>query len=190
VKLTDSRIITAPRSVVWSALMSVDVLKACVPGCREMQGTAEEGFEATVVQKVGPVKATFRGLVTLSNMFEPESLTLSGEGKGGPAGFAKGGADLKLEETPEGTKLTYEVEANVGGKLAQLGSRVIDGFAKKMADQFFERFKTEVEESVDDPESESGASAPDRQAMSEEATRNGGQAKKSWFAWLKNLFGR
>ena len=170
--------------------MSVDVLKACIPGCREMKGTAEKGFEATVVQKVGPVKATFRGLVTLSNMVEPESLTLHGEGKGGPAGFAKGGADIKLEETPEGTRLTYEVEANVGGKMAQLGSRVIDGFAKRMADQFFKQFQTEVEGPADAPEAESDTAALDQEDMSHGESRDSGEEKKSWVSWLKHLFGR
>ena len=101
-----------------------------------MSGSPEEGFEATVVQKVGPVKATFKGAVTLSDIVEGESLTLSGEGKGGAAGFAKGGAKVVLTDEEGGTLLSYDVEAKVGGKLAQLGSRIIDGFAKKMADQF------------------------------------------------------
>ena len=145
-QLTDSREIAAPRSDVWAALLSADVLKACVPGCTEMSGSAEDGFEATVVQKVGPVKATFKGAVTLSDLVEGESLTLTGEGKGGAAGFAKGGADVKLSDTAAGgTLLEYDVEAKVGGKLAQLGSRIIDGFAKKMADQFFTDFQATVE---------------------------------------------
>lgn len=143
--LTGSRTINADVATVWSGLLNPDVLKACVPGCTEMAGSPEEGFEATVTQKVGPVKATFKGAVQLSDMVEHQSLTIKGEGKGGPAGFAKGGADVKLEVTDEGTVLTYDVEANVGGKLAQLGSRIIDGFAKKMADQFFENFQGIVE---------------------------------------------
>ena len=144
-ELTGTRTIAAPRELVWQALLDPDVLKACVPGCTEMTGTADDGFEATVVQKVGPVKATFKGAVTLSNRVPPESLTLSGEGKGGAAGFAKGGARVQLAEEGEATVLSYEVEARVGGKLAQLGSRIIDGFARKMADQFFERFQQAVE---------------------------------------------
>ncbi|MGB1033558.1 MAG: CoxG family protein [Paracoccaceae bacterium] len=143
-KLSDSRAITADRATVWAALLDPDVLKACVPGCTEMAGSAADGFEATVVQKVGPVKATFKGAVTLSDMIAPESLTISGEGKGGAAGFAKGGANVRLEEDGETTILHYDVEAKVGGKLAQLGSRIIDGFAKKMADQFFENFSDAV----------------------------------------------
>ncbi|OWU85563.1 carbon monoxide dehydrogenase [Oceanicola sp. 22II-s10i] len=144
-QMSDSREIKAEPAVVFAALLSPDVLKECVPGAQEVTGTPEEGFEATVVQKVGPVKATFKGAVTISDIVENQSLTLSGEGKGGAAGFAKGGAKVTLEPTEAGTLLTYDVEAKVGGKLAQLGSRIIDGFAKKMADQFFTRFQEVLE---------------------------------------------
>lgn len=178
-KLSDSRVIAAPRDEVWAALLSADVLKECVPGCQEMTGTPEDGFEAVVVQKVGPVKATFKGQVTLSEMVEPERLNLSGEGKGGAAGFAKGGADVTLEEVPEGTKLSYDVDAKVGGKLAQLGSRIIDGFAKKMADQFFERFQAAVEGPGED---ETDAEETDT-AEAEDAEGDG--EKKGW---LKRAF--
>ena len=129
-------------------MLDADVLKACVPGCQEMSGSAEDGFEATVVQKVGPVKATFKGAVTVSDVVPGESLTLSGEGKGGAAGFAKGGAKVRLEPTETGTTLHYDVEAKVGGKLAQLGNRIIAGFARKMADSFFDRFQEEIEGSA------------------------------------------
>lgn len=163
-QMIDSIEISAPRSVVWQALLSPEVLKECVPGCQEMNGSAEEGFEATVVQKVGPVKATFKGAVTISDVVEGESLTLSGEGKGGAAGFAKGGANVTLSDSGDGTLLAYEVDAKVGGKLAQLGSRIIDGFAKKMAAQFFTRFQEvvqgpvegEVAEDSDDDASKKG----------------------------------
>lgn len=142
--LSDTKTIKASRQTVYAALLNPDVLKACVPGCQEMTGSPEDGFEATVVQKVGPVKATFKGAVQLSDMQPPESLTISGEGKGGAAGFAKGGASVRLEEDGDHTILNYQVEAKVGGKLAQLGSRIIDGFAKKMADQFFTNFQETV----------------------------------------------
>ncbi len=144
-KLSDSQTIEADAATVWAALLDREVLMACVPGCTEMDGNPDDGFTATVVQKVGPVKATFKGVVTLSNRDEPTSLTITGEGKGGPAGFAKGGADVRLESTGDQTVLHYDVEAKVGGKLAQLGSRIIDGFAKKMADEFFTNFKEAVE---------------------------------------------
>lgn len=149
-KLTDSRDISADRKTVWQSLLSAETLKECVPGCQEMTGSPEEGFEAVVVQKVGPVKAKFKGTVSLSDIVLGESCTISGEGKGGAAGFAKGGAKVTLEDIPNGTRLSYDVEAKVGGKLAQLGSRIIDGFAKKMADQFFERFQTAVEGPAED----------------------------------------
>jgi carbon monoxide dehydrogenase subunit G len=168
-QITDSRDISADQETVYAALLSPDVLKECVPGCQELAGTPEDGFEATVVQKVGPVKATFKGTVNVSNMNAPESLTLSGEGKGGAAGFAKGGADVKLEAIEGGTRLHYEVEAKVGGKLAQLGSRIIDGFAKKMADQFFENFANAVEGPKEEAEAEEGP---------------GDQPKKGWFKRL------
>ena len=150
--LKDSKLIAADRNEVWQALLSAEVLQQCVPGCKEMSGSPEEGFEATVVQKVGPVKATFKGAVTLSDIVEGKSLTLSGEGKGGAAGFAKGGAKVVLTDEEGGTLLSYDVEAKVGGKLAQLGSRIIDGFAKKMADQFFEEFRNTVQGSSEEAE--------------------------------------
>ncbi len=158
-KLSDSQVINADAATVWAALLDAEVLKACVPGCTDMSGDADAGFNATVVQKVGPVKATFKGVVTLSNRDEPNSLTITGEGKGGPAGFAKGGADVRLEDAGDTTTLHYDVEAKVGGKLAQLGSRIIDGFAKKMADEFFTNFKTAVEGPAE-PDEDSGDDAP------------------------------
>ena len=153
-EMHDQRDIRADRETVWAALLSADVLQECVPGAQDVTGNPDDGFEATVVQKVGPVKATFKGAVTLSEMVELESLTLSGEGKGGAAGFAKGGAKVRLEEIEDGTRLYYDVEAKVGGKLAQLGSRIIDGFAKKMADQFFTRFQEVLEGPAEDGEEE------------------------------------
>lgn len=166
-ELKDSRQIAASRDMVWEALLSAEVLKQCVPGCQEMTGTPEQGFEAVVVQKVGPVKATFKGAVTLEDMIAPESVTISGEGKGGAAGFAKGGAKVRLEADGDTTILHYDVEAKVGGKLAQLGSRIIDGFAKKMADQFFTNFQNALE----DPDEETADRSEDAQ-------------KKGWFKRL------
>ena len=144
-ELTGTRLIAAPRETVWAALNDAETLKACIPGCSELTGSPEEGFEAVVTQKVGPVKATFKGAVVLSDVVVAESYRIAGEGKGGVAGFAKGGADVKLAEVPEGTELTYAVDAKVGGKIAQLGSRLVDSFAAKMADAFFENFKNRVE---------------------------------------------
>ena len=154
-EMSGSRTIAASRDVVWAAILDAEVLKASIPGCLELSGSAEEGFEATVKQKVGPVSATFRGNVEVSNIVEGASLHLAGSGKGGAAGFAKGGAAVRLGEAEAGgTVLEYDVEARVGGKLAQLGNRIIDGFAKKMADQFFANLQAAVE-----PPSEGGESS-------------------------------
>jgi carbon monoxide dehydrogenase subunit G len=137
--------IPAPRQKVWEALNDPDVLRASIPGCQSLEKVSDNEYSARVTAKVGPVKSTFNGGVTLSNINPPESYTISGEGKGGAAGFAKGGADVRLkEEGPEETVLTYNAKADVGGKLAQLGSRLIDGTARKMADEFFSNFKNQV----------------------------------------------
>ncbi len=132
--------IPAPRERVWDMLNDPQVLRECIPGCESLEGSPDEGFKARVTTKVGPVKATFNGEVSLENRNPPESYTISGEGKGGVAGFAKGGADMNLAEDGSDTVLTYKVDAQVGGKLAQLGSRLIDSTAKKLADQFFASF--------------------------------------------------
>lgn len=145
-KLSEERVIAAPPDAVWAGILDAEVLKECIPGCQELTGNPDDGFEAVVVQKVGPVKATFKGAVTLSDIDPGKSCRLSGEGKGGAAGFAKGGATVTLEPEGDGTKLSYDVDASIGGKLAQLGSRIIDPFAKKLADQFFTRFQEVVEE--------------------------------------------
>ncbi len=131
----------ADRQTVWEKLNDPEVLKQCIPGCQELEKTGENGFRAVAKIKVGPVSATFKGNVELSDLDPPNGYRISGQGEGGIAGFAKGGANVKLSENPEGgTILSYDVEANVGGKLAQLGGRLIDGVAKKNADQFFAKF--------------------------------------------------
>ena len=144
-QMSDAVRIEASADAVFGAMVDPSVLRASIPGCQEMSGSLEDGFEAVVRQKVGPVSATFRGVVTIEEMDRPRSLVISGEGKGGPAGFAKGGAKVVLTPEDSGTRLFYDVDAKVGGKLAQLGGRVIDGVAKRMADQFFQDFKAAVE---------------------------------------------
>lgn len=178
-QMTDSRLIAAAPGIVWAALLDPAVLKASVAGCEALTGSPEDGFEAVVVQKVGPVKAKFTGVVTIADRVEGEKLTLNGEGKGGAAGFAKGAAHVTLQaattdDGAEATTLSYQVEAKVGGKLAQLGSRIIDGFARKMADDFFARFAEAVEGPKDD-----GADS--------EGETEGEAAKKGWF---KRMLGR
>ena len=144
----DDRIIAASPERVWACLLDPNVLKECVPGCQSLTGNVDDGFAATVVQRVGPVKATFKGVIQLSDINAPQSLRISGKGEGGVAGFARGGADVTLVADGAGTKLTYAVKAQIGGKLAQLGSRIIDSFVNQMADQFFKTFQTQVEGSI------------------------------------------
>ncbi len=141
--------INASREKVWAGLNDPETLKRSIPGCDEIEQTSDTSFSAKVTAKVGPVKAKFAGDVELSDIDAPNGYRISGEGKGGAAGFAKGGANVKLEEDGDGTLLKYEVDAQVGGKLAQLGARLIDGTAKKMASQFFENFAEAVTD--DDP---------------------------------------
>ena len=136
--------IPADRDAVWRMLNDPEVLRVCLPGCESLEGGIETGFSARVTTKIGPVKATFNGAVTLTNIKPPESYTISGEGKGGIAGFAKGGADIHLTEDGGDTILSYVAQAQVGGKLAQLGSRLIDATSRKLADQFFASFVERV----------------------------------------------
>lgn len=144
-EFNDSRLIAAGPAKTWDSLLDPAILKECIPGCESLTGTPETGFEAVVTQRVGPVKATFKGNVTLSDITPQKAMTIAGEGQGGVAGFAKGGADVVLVEEDGGTRLNYAVKAQVGGKLAQLGSRIIDSFTAKLADQFFENFQAIVE---------------------------------------------
>lgn len=137
--------IAAPIAKVWEGLNDPDVLKACIPGCQSLEKKSDKDLAATVVLKIGPIKATFGGEVTLSNLKPPHSYTISGEGKGGIAGFAKGGADVTLtEDGPDATVLTYAAKADVGGKMAQLGSRLIASTSKKLAGEFFSSFGEKV----------------------------------------------
>lgn len=139
-EMTGEYRIPAARETVWEALNDPEVLKACIAGCQSLDRTEDGGFEATVKAKVGPVSATFKGAVRLENVNAPESYTIVGEGKGGAAGFAKGGADVNLVEEGAETILTYKVNAQVGGKLAQIGARLVDSTAKKYATDFFDKF--------------------------------------------------
>ena len=132
--------IPASREKVYEALNNPEILKQCVPGCESLEKLSDTEFQAVSVMKIGPVKAKWAGKVTLSDLDPPNGYKISGEGEGGVAGFAKGGAVVKLAEKDGGTLLKYDVEAQIGGKLAQLGQRLIAGAAKKMADDFFVKF--------------------------------------------------
>jgi hypothetical protein len=136
--------LSAPREVVWAKLNDADVLKSCIPGCEQLDKTSDTEFQAIAVTKIGPVKAKWKGKVHLTDLDPPNGYKISGEGEGGIAGFAKGGADVRLSDKDGGTLLTYNVEAQIGGKLAQLGQRLIAGAAKKMADDFFAKFAAAV----------------------------------------------
>jgi carbon monoxide dehydrogenase subunit G len=136
--------LAAPRQKVWEKLNDADVLKACIPGCQELNKISDTQFQAVAKNKIGPVSATFKGTVTLSDLDPPNGYRISGLGDGGVAGFAKGGATVALSDKDDGTLLTYAVEAQIGGKLAQLGQRLVNGAAKKLADDFFTRFAEAV----------------------------------------------
>ena len=152
--MAGEQLIPAAKPLVWPLLLEPEVLKACIAGCETVTRTSDTEYTADVVARVGPVKAKFTGVVTLSDMDPPNGCTISGEGKGGPAGFAKGAAKVALSDAADGkTLLTYTVTANVGGKLAQIGSRLVDGVARKMADDFFGKFNEIVAERA-------GAAAP------------------------------
>ncbi len=144
-ELSDTIRIPAPKSAVYKALNDPDVLRECIPGCEELIQHSPENLEAKVVLKVGPVKARFAGEVTLDTTDAPDGFSLTGEGKGGAAGFARGGANVSLVEDGAETVLTYTAKAEVGGKIAQLGSRLIQGTAKKLSGKFFAKFAEIVE---------------------------------------------
>jgi uncharacterized protein len=165
--MSGSQRIEAPRQKVWEALNDPEILKQSIPGCQAIEKTSPTEMNAKAVLKIGPVKATFNGKVTLSDLDPPNGYTISGEGQGGVAGFAKGGAKVRLEEEGEATILHYDVKADVGGKIAQLGARLIDGTARKLAGEFFEKFGAAV------------APAPEAETSAE-------PAKKGWFGLKKS----
>lgn len=163
--------IPASRVVVWAALNDPDILKACIPGCQELIKSSDTNMTAVAVIKVGPVSAKFQGVVTLSDLDPPNGYRITGEGQGGVAGFAKGSAVVRLEEREGETLLGYQVSADIGGKLAQLGGRLIDATARKMSDAFFKKFSEEIQRrasehtsaaSVASAPSEAPQSAPQR----------------------------
>jgi carbon monoxide dehydrogenase subunit G len=167
--LTGEYRIPAPRETVWAALNNPDVLKACIPGCEELNKTSDTELVAKVIAKIGPVKAAFGGKVTLSDLDPPNGYTITGEGQGGAAGFAKGGAKVRLEAVDGGaaTVLHYAADAQIGGKLAQIGSRLVEGTAKKLADEFFAAFAAQAAATA--PASPSAAAPAAGQPVSQPA---------------------
>jgi len=155
----------APRETVWRALNDPEILKQSIPGCEDLQKLSDTEMTARVSAKVGPVSAKFAGKVTLSDLDPPNGYTISGEGQGGVAGFAKGGAQVSLKDDTGGTMLSYKVQAQIGGKLAQIGSRLIDATARKMADEFFTRFAAAVGSGAPTPAEVSAGGAPAAQPI-------------------------
>jgi carbon monoxide dehydrogenase subunit G len=154
-KITGEMLIAAPREAVWRALNDPEILRRAIPGCESLEQTADNAFKATVSSRIGPIAARFSGNVRLSDLDPPNGYTLTGEGSGGAAGAAKGVAKVRLEPAPGGTRLVYDVDAQISGKLAQIGSRVVDAAAKMLAGQFFDRLSQVVS-------GETGAAAPAR----------------------------
>ena len=143
-EMNGERRIPAPRQTVWERLNDPETLKQCIPGCESVDKLSDTEFTAKVVARVGPVRANFTGKVTLTDLDPPAGYTISGEGQGGVAGFAKGNAKVALSDKDGGTLLSYDVDAQIGGKLAQLGQRLINSAAKKTADDFFQKFAAAV----------------------------------------------
>jgi len=182
---TGRYVIPAPTEAVWAALNDPEILKYCIPGCEQLEKTSPTDFAAVAVLKIGPLKASFRGKVTLSDLDPPFRCKLAGEGQGGVAGFAKGHADVELTPEGSGTTLTYAAHASVGGKLAQIGQRLIDGAARQIADDFFGRFTQALAalnpaaQLEPDPESE-----PAQPAQIAESPRREALAPEIWIVGL------
>lgn len=155
--------IAAPREVVWGALNDADVLKRCIPGCKELEKRSDNEFAAKVALKIGPMSVNFTGTVTLEDLNPPAGYTIVGQGQGGAAGFARGKAQVSLAEDASETVLNYTAKAEVGGKLAALGNRLLDATAKKLADEFFGNFAAELGP-AEETETDGGAAAESKQS--------------------------
>ena len=171
-----SQLINAPREKVYIALNDPEILQQSIPGCDTMEKVSDTEMKATVTVRVGPVKASFCGKMTLSDLDPPNGYTITGEGSGGMAGFAKAGVKVWLEPQGEATLLNYTVNADIGGKIAQLGSRLIDGFSKKFAEDFFERFSEIIASTAHVEEI-----APPEVIVADTASDDA-VAKKGWFS--------
>lgn len=190
-KLSEEKRIEVPRDQVWAGLNDAEILEKSIPGCESLEKVSDTEFNATVSAKVGPVKAKFKGSVTLSDLNPPESYRISGEGKGGAAGFAKGGATITLTEDGDATILKYDVDADVGGKLAQIGGRLLEGTSKKLSAEFFDNFEKALQgggEDVPEAPTEEPEPTPEPDVVPEAAspapepanTVKSGAGNKTW----------
>lgn len=179
-KLTGEKLISQRRDVVWAALNDLDVLKASIPGCHEIEQVNDEEFALVIAIAVGPVKAKFKGKLLLSDIMPPDSYALTFQGTGGAVGFGKGLANVSLQDHDEGTLLNYGVEAQVGGKIAQVGARLISGVAAKMADEFF----TSFEQCLDGDDDAGADAVADDEPTSDDQDAPGG-ARSRWKFWEK-----
>jgi carbon monoxide dehydrogenase subunit G len=178
-ELTSTQFIPAPQQLVWEALNDTDILKSCITGCESIEQQSDTEYLLTLAAKIGPVSARFKGKMTIANLNPPTSYSLTFEGQGGAAGHAKGGAEVSLSPEGAGTNLTYTAKAQVGGKLAQIGSRLIDSVAKKMADDFFTAFVAKVGTPV---ETTTVATADTEPAGVSTATAESGSGRRIWSA--------
>jgi len=177
--MSGERRIAASRTAVWAALNDANILRQCIPGCEILEKQSATDMTARVKLQIGPVRATFNGKVKLSDLDPPNGYRISGEGSGGVAGYAKGGASVVLSEEGADTRMRYDVKADVGGKLAQLGGRLIDSTAKKLADEFFEKFSTLV-----------GGPAPQPPAETDHAIAAAAAVPERKLGWFKRWFGK
>lgn len=183
-KMSGTRQLPAPQAEVWAKLNDVDVLKRCIPGCQSLEEVGEDQLKATIGLKIGPINAKFNGDVTLSDMNPPNSYRISGSAKGGAAGSASGGADVKLAAANGGTELSYDVDAKVSGKIAQLGARLIDATAANLANKFFDNLAAEfgpVEAAADAGVAPGGAEASSPAAGAASAPAKSGGSSYIWW---------
>jgi uncharacterized protein len=187
-ELTESHSLPVPQQRAWEALNDTAILKACIPGCESIEPDGETGYAVALTAAVGPVKARFKGRMELTDIDAPRSYTILFEGQGGAAGFGKGSAQVTLAaESENATTLTYTANAQVGGKLAQIGSRLVDGAARKIAAEFFKRFGEQLGGGVGsdlNAETEDAGTAESGEAADEAAGEEGTKRKRSWTAWI------
>ncbi|SDB87422.1 CoxG family protein [Paraburkholderia lycopersici] len=190
-ELTESHTLPVPQPRAWEALNDTAMLKACIPGCESIEADGEHAYAVALTAAVGPVKARFKGRMQLTGIDAPNSYTIVFEGQGGAAGFGKGDAHVKLEPAGDGsTTLTYTAKAQVGGKLAQIGSRLVDGAARKIAAEFFKRFGEQLGGGAAQEQADEASAEPAGQNATEgesEGAEDQQKRKRSWTAWISKF---